>query len=267
MIGRLPFAVLVGLAVACGGSKTPTTPTPVPPSGPSSAALQVSIDPTEVVSRLGSPFSAGWSVTIAETAGLAGYLASVHAHIRDQGVDVAAVHLGADAITELRGTNRLEGGASVTIPMNTQFEAPLGCRSLPLVVEVRFTDTHENVLTRTAQESVAIQVPLLAVPAAGAETDNGCRNGSDLARWHFEWGACPGADAYHLWVIGPAATIPLIDEAWITAPSYTKEGFSFVTNQNRLGWKWRVRARYGTTWADWTPEQTFDVEPEDTDCR
>jgi len=267
MTGRLLLAVGVGMALACDGGNTPTGPTSTGPSGPSSAAIQVSIDPIEVIAHLGSPFSADWSVTIAETAGLAGYIDSVNAHIRDQGVDVAVVHLGADAITELHGTNRLDGRGSVTIPMSTRFEAPLGCRVVPLVVQVQFTDSVQNVLNGTAQENVAIRVPSLSAPAAGAEMDNGCRNLSDPMRWRFEWGECPGADAYHLWVMGPSASIPLIDYGLITAPTFTKEDFGFVTDQNRLGWKWRVRARYGTTWAEWTPEQTFDVEPENSDCR
>jgi len=35
----------------------------------------------------------------------------------------------------------------------------------------------------------------------------------------------------------------------------------------RFGWIWKVRAKINGSWADWSPERTFDVEPLNTDCQ
>ena len=154
----------------------------------------------------------------------------------------------------------------MTVPMSATFDVPLGCRALDLSVDAQFTDDRGNLVTNTGEADVVIRIPSLMSPAPGDQLDNGCRNGSNLMTWRFDWQSCPGADAYHLYVKGPTATNPLIDLAALTESEHTRESFSFVANQNRRGWMWRVRARYGTEWADLTPEQTFDVEPEDTDC-
>lgn len=60
---------------------------------------------------------------------------------------------------------------------------------------------------------------------------------------------------------------PAIDSGFLTESEHVEETTAFVADANRRGWRWRVRARFGDDWADWNPEQTFDVEPENTDCR
>ena len=203
---------------------------------------------------------------VTETAGVSGNLDSLILKISDAARVVRTVNVGADVIIASAGTNHLEDRGSLTVPMSTTFDVPLGCRALGLSVDAQFTDDRGNVVTSTGDADVVVRIPSLVAPLPGAVLDNGCRNFSDLMQWRFDWQSCPGADAYHLWVKGSTATIPVIDSAAFTDSEHTRESFGFVANQNRRGWRWRVRARYGTEWADWTPEQTFDVEPEDTDC-
>jgi len=108
-------------------------------------------------------------------------------------------------------------------------------------------------------------VPVLLSPLEGATLDNGCTNKTDPITWEFEWSACPGSQNYDLFVMGAKATIPIIDDH-ISSTNYLNESLGYIAEQNRLGWRWKVRAMQNGVWGEWTPESTFDVEPLDTDC-
>jgi hypothetical protein len=95
--------------------------------------------------------------------------------------------------------------------------------------------------------------------------DNGCSEFEDGLLWEFAWTACPGAQSYALYVIGPTATIPVVDET-IAGTSYTYQSEGHIPDANRLGWRWKVRVLQDDEWGDWSPEWTFDVEPLNTDC-
>jgi serine/threonine protein kinase/tetratricopeptide (TPR) repeat protein len=103
--------------------------------------------------------------------------------------------------------------------------------------------------------------PSLLMPAAGAILDNGANDGSKLRVWEFNWSEVPGATRYHLYVIGPTATLPVINNLTLTAPSYRDEGKGYFATQYRLGYRWKVRALVNGTWTDWSEERTFDVTP------
>jgi hypothetical protein len=108
-------------------------------------------------------------------------------------------------------------------------------------------------------------IPRQRVPKAGAVLDNGCQPASDSIRWFFDWTEVPGASRYHLFVMGPSATFPLIDsEVYGSEFSYWSCGY--IIAQNLFGWSWKVRARVNGSWSDWTANRTFDVEPLNTDC-
>ena len=108
--------------------------------------------------------------------------------------------------------------------------------------------------------------PRLILPAAGAIADNGCRAGDDGIAWDFEWSACRGAERYHLFVIGPSATIPVVDDDRLGGTTYAHRARAFVAGANAQGWTWRVQARADGEWLDWSAPATFSVEPPDTDC-
>jgi hypothetical protein len=108
-------------------------------------------------------------------------------------------------------------------------------------------------------------VPVLLAPPEGATLDNGCKNKTDPITWEFEWSACPGSQMYGLYVIGSKATIAIID-ASIPTTSFSNDSRGYIADQNRLEWRWKVRAMQNGVWGEWTPESTFDVEPVDTDC-
>ena len=107
--------------------------------------------------------------------------------------------------------------------------------------------------------------PRLLAPQAAARLDNGCQTGDEIA-WDFEWTGCRGADRYHLFVIGPSAVIPVVDNDRLGQTSYAHRSRGYVAPGNDRGWTWRTRARIGGDWKDWTAPRSFDVEAVDSDC-
>ena len=109
--------------------------------------------------------------------------------------------------------------------------------------------------------------PALFAPAAGEVLDNGCSDRSDPVIWSFDWGDCPGAGRYHLFVMHSGSPLPVIDLSALAQTSWIeRQDNSFVPDPNRLDWRWRVRAMINGRWGEWSEERTFDVEPQDTDC-
>ena len=108
-------------------------------------------------------------------------------------------------------------------------------------------------------------VPEILSPSKESIMDNGCSNGSDSIDWEFVWSECPNAQTYELFVIGPTATIPVIEINTITTNHFS-QSVGYITDQNRMQWRWKVRAMQNEVWGDWSPESTFDVEQLDTDC-
>lgn len=107
-------------------------------------------------------------------------------------------------------------------------------------------------------------VPEPISPRQGEVMDNGRADQADAVEWSFDWSECPGADSYQLEVVGQYAFISGIDVT-LAETRYDELGEgSYISERNRLGWTWRVRARTGGVWGGWA-EGSFDVEPVDTD--
>jgi hypothetical protein len=104
----------------------------------------------------------------------------------------------------------------------------------------------------------------LLSPARRAVLDNGRLDDRDTIVWEFDWSDCPGATAYGLYVIGPTATVPVVDLALPTS-AYRSVRRAYIVERNRRGWTWRVRAWVDGQWGAWTEARPFDVEPVDTD--
>ncbi|MGD2123626.1 MAG: hypothetical protein PVJ76_17875, partial [Gemmatimonadota bacterium] len=108
-------------------------------------------------------------------------------------------------------------------------------------------------------------VPTLLVPAEDHVLDNGCYPGSDWIEWAFEWSEVPGASLYHLYVMGPTATFPLVN-CPVVATEFEYRSVGYVAGHNLFGWTWKVRAKVGEVWQGWTVPRVFHVEPRNTDC-
>lgn len=109
--------------------------------------------------------------------------------------------------------------------------------------------------------------PTLLTPAPNAVLANGCINQTGTHDWEFRWSAVPGATAYHLHVIGPEASRAIVDDMAVTVPAFVLRARGYVAEKFQRGWTWRVRAKVGDVWSEWSGEQRFDVEPAVTDCR
>jgi len=110
-------------------------------------------------------------------------------------------------------------------------------------------------------------VPKPISPANGAILDNGRYDGLDETIWDFNWSDCVAATQYHLYVIGPHATGPIINDDSITSLSYRRTSSGYVAEHNYHGWTWKVRAKISGQWGEWSETRTFDVEPVDTDAK
>jgi predicted RecA/RadA family phage recombinase len=109
-------------------------------------------------------------------------------------------------------------------------------------------------------------VPNLVSPAEGATLDNGRTDHTDDIVWDFDWSDCAGATQYHLYVIKSGAAIPVVNKYDIPASSYHHvQSGAYISTANLTGWTWKVRARVGGAWNDWSPTRLFSVEPPDTD--
>lgn len=106
----------------------------------------------------------------------------------------------------------------------------------------------------------------LTSPRNNAVLDNGCTNRTNRVNWGFAWQKVNGASYYHLMVYKPGKN-PFINIQKIQRSSYLTNRRSYVSNSNRFGWKWKVRAFVNNRWTNWSTERTFNVEPVNTDCK
>ncbi len=108
--------------------------------------------------------------------------------------------------------------------------------------------------------------PTLLFPEPGAIVDNGCSDSCDKIERDFYWTDVPGADRYHIHVMGANAQNPTIDQ-FVVDSSFSESKWGYVAGRNLEGWTWKVRAGSDVTgWGNWSAERTFDVEDLNTDC-
>jgi hypothetical protein len=101
-------------------------------------------------------------------------------------------------------------------------------------------------------------VPLLLLPEPGAALANDC----GAPTWAFDWEDVPGATQYEILVRGPHSPRAVVDRNDLTESSYTRDVSDVVVpSGDQQGWRWRVRAFVSGVWQNWSPEQTFNVEP------
>jgi hypothetical protein len=114
----------------------------------------------------------------------------------------------------------------------------------------------------TAQQAAPASTlcrPALTAPAAGAVlTQRRLPDNKFSTVWSFSWTTCPGADRYHLFVIGPGAQNPIVNVATLDKTSYTERSTHYGIERLE-GWSWKVRARFGRLWGDWSEVRTFNV--------
>lgn len=107
--------------------------------------------------------------------------------------------------------------------------------------------------------------PLLISPLNGAVVDNGRTDGKNGIVWDFNWSDVKGATQYQLYIKKDTDNIPVIDTV-TTSSSYRhiRDG-SYITNSDRYGRTWKVRAQVNGQWCEWSETRNFVVEEVDTD--
>jgi len=114
-------------------------------------------------------------------------------------------------------------------------------------------------------EITEICVPELNSPDNGAVLDNGCSDSSDPVIWSFDWEDCKKTN-FNIVVKRSGDTIPIIDELLDDSEYIYLNPSSYIAEENRSGWTWKVRALVDGEEGDWSEEREFSVEPLDTDC-
>ncbi len=95
--------------------------------------------------------------------------------------------------------------------------------------------------------------------------DNGRTDGLDELIWDFDWSTCPGASLYHLYVKKSGMATPLIDRDDLAGAAYNHGDSGYIPSASLTGWTWKVRAKVGLEWGEWSTERPFVVEPPNTD--
>ena len=109
-------------------------------------------------------------------------------------------------------------------------------------------------------------IPSLISPENDAQLDNGRLDGLDDMVWEFDWSDCSSATQYHLYVIGPSATIPVINDENILNSCYTLRDRGYVdTDRYQFGWTWKARAKVAGQWGEWSEVRQFSIEPVGSD--
>jgi hypothetical protein len=150
----------VALAAASGGSDSSTTPsTPSTPSA-TQARIEASIAPNPINAQASGnaefPWRIDFEVIIRETAGIGGNIDFINTTLRNvaTGAETRAVNFGADEIVGRAGTNNVNGGGSLTVPLALRYRLSGGARAAVLIAEIRFTDNRGNVITTVAQANI-----------------------------------------------------------------------------------------------------------------
>jgi len=150
LLGAAALAALAGC-----GSDSPTIPTDV-----AQAALTVTVKPNPitapVTNPLGPVYTAGWTVTVTETAGLGGMVTAVKASVYDAatGALVGTYNYDDKDLLVFVGTNRIEAKGSLEVPQQLSYVLSAGKTSALLTVVVDFKDDKQH----TLETSVLVKI-------------------------------------------------------------------------------------------------------------
>jgi hypothetical protein len=109
--------------------------------------------------------------------------------------------------------------------------------------------------------------PELMSPSPMQEMDNGCMDRSNGIEWDFEWRPIDGANKYQIWVKSDGAPIAAINGKTVKGTIYRHRApKTYIGGRRPTNWSWRVRARLGSKWTEWSAEQKFTIEPLNRDC-
>ena len=109
--------------------------------------------------------------------------------------------------------------------------------------------------------------PELVSPTPMQEMDNGCMDRSNGIEWDFEWSPVDGASKYQIWVKSDGAPIAAINGKTVKGTTYQHRApKTYIGGRRPVDWSWRVRARVGSKWTEWSAERKFQIEPLNRDC-
>ena len=103
-------------------------------------------------------------------------------------------------------------------------------------------------------------VPAPVMPGDNAVLPQRVADDKFALNWAFSWKACPQATKYHLFVIGPTASNPIVNEDSLTSAAYQfQRSHGQISKSKAQGWTWKVRAYADGQWGSWSEERKFSV--------
>ena len=103
-------------------------------------------------------------------------------------------------------------------------------------------------------------VPAPSVPEDNAVLPQRVANDKFALNWTFTWKACPQATRYHLFVIGPTASNPIVNDDSLTSAAFQfQRTHGQISKSKAQGWTWKVRAYADGQWGNWSEERKFSV--------
>ena len=105
-------------------------------------------------------------------------------------------------------------------------------------------------------------VPALVAPGDNAVLPQRLPGDKFALNWTFGWKTCPEAAKYHLFVIGPTASKPIVDDDSLTSATYQyQRSHRQISKDKAQGWTWKVRAYTDGQWGEWSEVRKFSVTP------
>ncbi len=147
---------------ACGGGNSGPSSVPAPTPAPTQAVVVVTVTPTPVLAvpidqrpdfcgqNKGWDFTADWSTTVRETAGLGGNVNFINVTAKNAaGFELFKAPLNFDAnyVIKAAGTNHVNGGGQIVVKeMGMCYALSTGLRSVHVVQVVNFTDDRGHLM-------------------------------------------------------------------------------------------------------------------------
>jgi len=160
VLKQLLVVLAVIEAAACGGGTNSTTaPTPT------QASVTISVQPSPVtavrcnplcVGASGAtfPFSATWTITLQESAGIGGNINAITITPSSGTGTLPPLTYGSDVVIQRSGTNHVGARGSLSFPMTLVYFTTAGSANLVINISVQFTDDRGNQLIVPGQVAV-----------------------------------------------------------------------------------------------------------------
>jgi hypothetical protein len=158
-------AVVLTASMACGKS-TATSPSDLTSTTSSRATFNITVRPSPIKATRCNPqcpgesgsqsfaFSADMMIDVQDSATVGATVNSITLTATADGSPFAPLAFSSDELRRMVGTTRVDGQATLSIPLTIVYNTPSGSANLNVNVSVQITDERGNQVTATGQVNV-----------------------------------------------------------------------------------------------------------------